>query len=108
LITEFISFYNNLEQSVIATSQGRWNELSDTMKMKEPRSLLNLHASLYCSQLYVNYVKELGLGWIGLIFKYPLILHPIPNYREDNYVDKNQERKRWQLGKMLEGFMQKR
>jgi hypothetical protein len=58
----------------------------------------------FISQLYVNYVREFGLQWIGLIFKFPLILHPIPNYREDNYVDKNQERKRWQLVEMLGGF----
>lgn len=61
VIKEFISFYNSLEQSIIAACKGRWNDLSDTLKMKEPHSLPNLHASLYCSRLYVNYVKDFGL-----------------------------------------------
>jgi hypothetical protein len=93
VIIEFLCFYNNSEQLVIVACQDRWNELSDMLKMKEPHYLPNLHASLYHNCLYVNSMIEVGFQWISLIFKYPLIIHPILDYREDNFVEKNKERK---------------
>jgi hypothetical protein len=86
-ISEFIG-YNNLEQLGIAAYKGRWNELSDKLKMKEPHSLPNLYASLYRSRMYVNSIREFGLQWIVLRCKFPMILHVISYCREDDVIHK--------------------
>jgi hypothetical protein len=36
-----------------------------------------LKASLFRAQLYTKTMKRMKLKWIGLKFKYPLLLHPI-------------------------------
>jgi hypothetical protein len=54
--------------------------------------------------LYVNSVREFNLQWIGLIFKFPMIFHPIPDYRKDDAVNKEKERKIWQMIEILGGF----
>lgn len=53
IIEDFTSFRNNFNIATLIACRQRWEELDDALKKREPPSLMNVHATIYKSKLYV-------------------------------------------------------
>ena len=55
---------------------------------------------------YVGCMKECGVNWLGLKFKFPLIWWPAKPYREDFSLTKAEEKKCWRYWVTYNGFLE--
>jgi hypothetical protein len=80
-ITHCEVMVKNSKDKSVKLFQNKWEEIPLTLRNMEPHFPSNLKVSFFKVGLYIDTLKIMKLNWIGLTFKYPLLLHQsIPSW----------------------------
>ena len=88
-------------------SQHRWQVTSPTLRNRDPYCYRNFEQALSRIEGYVGCIRECGVNWLGLKFKFPLIWWPAKPYREDFSLTRVEEQKCWRYWVVYKGFVEK-
>ena len=73
VISTYVSQISKHKQLALEGSQHRWQAASSTLKDRDPYCYRNFKHALSRFEGYVVCIKECGVNWLGLKFKFPLI-----------------------------------
>ena len=80
-ITHCEVMVKNSKDKSVKLFQIKWEEIPLTLRNMEPHFPSNLKVYFLKFGLYIDTLKIMKLNWIGLTFKYPLLLHQsIPSW----------------------------
>ena len=86
-------------------SKHRWQDASSTLRDRDPYCFKNFKHALSRVKGYVGSMKECGVNWLGLKFKFPLIWWPAKPYNMDFSLTRAEEQKCWQYWVIHRGFL---
>ena len=95
VISTYVSQISKHQQLALEGIQRRWQATSSTLRNRDPYYYKNFKHALYRVEGYVGCMKECGVNWMGLKFKFPLIWWLAKLYREDFSLTKAEEKKCW-------------
>ena len=79
------------QQTALEGSKHRWQVASLTLRNRDPYYFRNFEQELSRIEGYVGCIRECGVNWLGLKFKFPLIWWPAKPYRVDFSLTKAEE-----------------
>ena len=95
VISTCVSQISKHQQFTLEGSQHRWQVASSTLRNRDPYCYRNFEQALSRVEGYVGCMKECGVNWLGLKFKFPIIWCPTKTYSEDFSLTKAEENMCW-------------
>ena len=86
--TNYISIH---QQATLEGSKHRWQAASPILKIQDPYCSRNFKQALSRVKGYVGCIRECGVNWLGLKFKFPLIWWPAKPYNVDFSLTRAEE-----------------
>ena len=102
--TSHISMHQRM---ALEGSQHKWQVASPTLRNRDPYYYRNFEQALSKIESYVVCMRECGVNWLGLKFKFPLIWWPTKSYREYFSLIRAEEQKCWRYWVVHKGFVEK-
>ena len=108
VISTYVSQISKHQQLALEGNQHRWQAASSTLRNRDSYYYRNFKHALSRVEGYVGCMKECGVNWLGLKFKFPLIWWPTKPYREDFSLTKAEEKMCWRYWVSHKGFLEKK
>ena len=86
-------------------SKHRWQAASSALRNRDPYCFKNFKHALSRVKGYVGSMKECGVNWLGLKFKFPLIWWSTTPYNMDFSLTRAEEQRCWQYWVTHRGFL---
>ena len=107
VISTCINQISKHQQLAFEGSQHRWQVASSTLRNRDPYCYRNFKHAPSRVEGYVGCMKEWGVNWLGLEFKFPLIWWQAKPYREYFSLTKEEEKRCWRYWVVYNGFLEK-
>ena len=91
VISTYVNQISMHQRVALKSSQHGWQVASSTLRNRDPYCYRNFEQALSRVEVYVGCMKECGVNWLGLKFKFPLIWWPAKPYREDFSLTRAEE-----------------
>ena len=102
-----VSEISKHQQLALEGSQHRWQAASSTLRNRDPYCYRNFKHALSRVEGYVGCMKECGVNWLELKYKFPLIWWPTKPCKEYFSLTKAEENRCWRYWVVYNGFLEK-
>ena len=107
VISTCTNYISRHQQVALEGSKHRWEATSSALRSWDPYCFKNFKHALSRVKGYVGSMRECGINWLGLKFKFPLIWWPAKPYNMDFSLTRAEEQRCWKYWVTHRGFLKK-
>ena len=105
VISTCTNYISRHQQVALEGSKHRWQATSSALRSRYPYCFNNFRQALSRFNGYVSSIRECGVNWLGLKFKFPLIWWPAKPYNMDFSLARAEEQRCWKYWVTHRGFL---